>query len=915
MTARTNFIAMVPDDETPRSEGTLNATGEERDSRPSSSSIDEEPLLKPKGGKGADVAGSERRKLSCTSKLRVGTWNVRSLYEGKMEVILREMMRTNISLLGLSEVRWTGGGHFTSGEYRIYFSGNETSRANGVAVVCHKSVAACVMGYDPVSDRIMTIRVRGKPINMTVIQIYAPTTAAVEECVEGFYEQLQKTIDSIPKGDAIIIMGDMNAKVGEGTSSQAMGRFGLGERNDAGDRLIEFCEINNLGLMNTFFPQPKRRLYTWTSPDGKHRNQIDYIMCNNRWRSAIQAMRTLPGADCGTDHELLMAEIRVKLRKSKRKCAPTRYDMERVSEGYRVDISNRFRALDLLSKEPDEIWLAIKNAMNLAAEEHIPRVQRKRRVPWISDEAIAIAKERREAKAQGGDQGKVRSLNCDFQRQVRRDKGKYFADICSQIEESNRLGKTRDLFKKVKEITGKFTPHMGGVKSRRGKSIQEADDIKKRWREYVEELYSKDVSVTEPFEPTGFAQEPSVTEAEVRRAIHDIKSNKAPGIDNIPIELVRLAGEEGVKVITLLCQKIWQTGTWPEEWKQSVYIPIPKSGNAKECSNYRTIALISHTSKVLLKIIQGRMEQIVTRELPDVQAGFRKGRGTRDQIANVRWMWERAREYNQGVFLCFIDYSKAFDCVDHETMWNTLRRMGIPEHLISLLHNLYDKQTATVRTEHGDTEQFGIGKGVRQGCILSPMLFNLYAERVMREAGLEDSEVGVRVGGRVLNNLRYADDTTLAAETEEGLRKLIQDVTRASKKAGLHLNIKKTKVMSNAGITEFMVDGERIEVVKSFNLLGSIVEEEGTCRSELSRRLSLGRAAMTGLARIWKDRDLKITTKARLVRALVFPVAIYGCETWTLGKAQKIRLELSRCGVGGGCFGFHGRREERTNLF
>ena len=155
-------------------------------------------------------------------------------------------------------------------------------------------------------------------------------------------------------------------------------------------------------------------------------------------------------------------------------------------------------------------------------------------------------------------------------------------------------------------------------------------------------------------------------------------------------------------------------------WKRSVFIPIPKKGNAKECSNYCTIALISHTSKVMLKIIQARLQQYVNCELPDVQAGFRKGRGTRDQIVNIRWIMEKAREFQKNIYFCFIDYAKAFDCVDHNKPWKILKEMGIPDHLNCLLRNLYAGQEATVRTGHGTTDSFQIGKGVHKSCILSP---------------------------------------------------------------------------------------------------------------------------------------------------------------------------------------------------
>ena len=208
----------------------------------------------------------------------------------------------------------------------------------------------------------------------------------------------------------------------------------------------------------------------------------------------------------------------------------------------------------------------------------------------------------------------------------------------------------------------------------------------------------------------------------------------------------------------------------PQGWKWSVLFPIPKRGNAKECSNYCTIAVLSHASKVILKSLQARLQQYVNHELPDIQAGFRKGRGTRDQIANIHWIIEKSRESPKNIYFCFIDYTKAFDCVDHNKLWKILKEMGIPDQLTYLLRNLYAGQEATVRTGHGTTDWFQIRKGVRQGCILSPCLFILYAEYIMWNARLEEAQAGLKIAGRNINNLRYADDTTLMAESEEDER-------------------------------------------------------------------------------------------------------------------------------------------------
>ena len=207
-----------------------------------------------------------------------------------------------------------------------------------------------------------------------------------------------------------------------------------------------------------------------------------------------------------------------------------------------------------------------------------------------------------------------------------------------------------------------------------------------------------------------------------------------------------------LKYCTQHTSKFGKLSSWPQDWKRSVFIPIPKKGNAKECSNYHPFALIWHASKVMLKILQARLQQYRNWELQDFQAGFRKGRGTRDEIANICWIIEKAREFHRNI--CFIDYVKAFDCVDHNKLWKILQEMGIPDHLTFLLRNLYAGQEATVRSGQGTTGWFQIGKGVRQGCILSPYLFNFYAEYIMWNAGLDEAQAGSKIAGRNINHLR-----------------------------------------------------------------------------------------------------------------------------------------------------------------
>ena len=214
---------------------------------------------------------------------------------------------------------------------------------------------------------------------------------------------------------------------------------------------------------------------------------------------------------------------------------------------------------------------------------------------------------------------------------------------------------------------------------------------------------------------------------------------------------------------------------------------------------------------------------------------------------------EKAREFQKNIYFCFIDYAKAFDWVDHNKLWTILKEMGIPDNLTCLLRNLYAGQEATVRIGHGTTDWFQIGKGVRQGCILSPCLHNLYAQYTMRNAGLDEAQTGIKIARKNINNLRYTNDTTLMAESKEELKSLLMKVME-SEKAALKLNIQKTKIMVSGCITSWQIDWETMEIVTDFIFLGSKITTDGDCSHEIKRHLFLGRKAMISLDSILKSR-------------------------------------------------------------
>ena len=293
----------------------------------------------------------------------------------------------------------------------------------------------------------------------------------------------------------------------------------------------------------------------------------------------------------------------------------------------------------------------------------------------------------------------------------------------------------------------------------------------RRWTEYCSELYdyraTGDPEVLNVPAATNSDNYP-ILRTEVEAAMKALKKGKSAGVDNIPGELVQAGGEAMTSALLTICNKIWQTGEWPTTWTQSLIITLPKKGNLQQCQNYRTISLISHPSKVMLKILFNRLKPQAERIIAEEQAGFRAGRSTTEQIFNLRIICERYLQHQQDLYHVFIDFKKAFDRVWHAALWATMNLYNISNNLIKVMQNLYDKATSAVYLNNSIGDWFRTTVGVRQGCLLSPTLFNIFLERIMEDA-LEGHEGPVSIGGRTIQNLHFADDIDGLAGKEEEL--------------------------------------------------------------------------------------------------------------------------------------------------
>ena len=310
----------------------------------------------------------------------------------------------------------------------------------------------------------------------------------------------------------------------------------------------------------------------------------------------------------------------------------------------------------------------------------------------------------------------------------------------------NRRGMIDKMYSKVKDLTWKKKEQKSSsIQNKQGVLLKEPDEINERWKEYIEELYNKDEKPSEiEMERESEVEQdqlgPTVMGSEILQAIKDLKNGKAEGEDEIPAELLKILSEEGERHLVEICKDIYNTGTWPADFLRSTIVPLQKKPNAQRCEDHRTISLISHASKVLLRVLNTRMRARTTDYIGWDQFGFRKGVGTREAMAIMRIMAERNIEHNQKVYVCFVDYEKAFDRVDWKKLMEILKSLGVDWKERRLITSLYMGQTATVRTTHGMAGPCIIGRGVRQGCLLSPLLFNIYAEAMMKEAMEEVDE-------------------------------------------------------------------------------------------------------------------------------------------------------------------------------
>jgi len=852
----------------------------------------------------------------------VGTWNARTLKtEESLPILERELSRYNCDIVGVSETHRLGTEEFFIGDHKFVGQGRTDGvHRSGVGFLLSRRAQAALIEFKPVSDRLVGVTLHTAVGTATIFQVYAPTSAASDVEIDLFYANLQTQLSKTRPNDVVMVIGDFNAKVGSdmSTNRSAVGPFGLGNANERGEQLVHFCNMNNMIITNTCFQQQKaNRLWTWESPDGVTHNQIDFIIVNRKWRSSVMNCRSFPGADVGSDHQLVIANFRLKLKKRESPENRGKFDVKKLKDPaiattYREQFAVSAVGLQSCEGGADEMWGKVKAAFNSTAGSVLGRARRGRQKDWISGDTYKLVDERRVLKAhkqENAATAKYYNFLCrEIRRRCKKDREEYINGICQEVEQAHLQKKSKKVFEGIKKIQQKRSQQSNVIKDKQGSILTDPAEVKARWEEHFSELYNQVNStddtvlleIPEDNGSCGDADSPAITKDEVRWAISCLKRDKAPGVDMVTAEEIIAAGEDGVDVMFVLCSKIWTEERIPEEWKQSIIVPIFKKKDKLVCDNYRGISLLCHAEKLVATIILHRIRPRTEEILSEAQAGFRSGRSTIDQLLSLRLIAEKYQGYDKDMYICYVDFQKAFDSVWRRGLWQTMRHLGYDRKVIRLLESLYRSTKSAVRvgTKGEVSNWFETLVGVLQGCVLSPLLFNIMLEVVMALADVD--EAGILVSGARISNLRFADDIAFLADGQPELQQQISQLHTTSSRFGLKISTSKTEVQCisrQPPRLQINIDGTELNQVEQFTYLGGVISQDARCEADIRRRVNLATGVASSLNTVWESRDISVKTKVRVYEALVMSVLLYNSETWTMKGTDESRLRVFEMSV------------------
>ena len=788
--------------------------------------------------------------------LKVACWNVRTMLdradscrpERRSALIAHELSRLNIDIAALSEVRFSGEGSLQEhgAGYTLYWSGKpETERRlSGVGFMVRNSIASKLENQPTGhSNRIIAMRL---PLwnqqYATLFSVYSPTLKAEPAEKDRFYSDLRSLIQSTPADDKVVILGDFNARVGQDSETWkgVLGKHGVGNCNENGRLLLEFCAEKQFTITNTIFQQKNSLKTTWMHPRSKNWHLIDYVLVRQRDIQDVCHTRVMPSAECYTDHRLVRCKLRLLFKPKPRKGgAPKKkfkvvcfQSAERTAD-FQAGLQLRLVDYSCQVDPPLEtLWVHLKTAISQTAEEVLGYTTRKNK-DWFDEnnqEIQELLTQKRSAHqahlAQPSCPEKkaaFRLVCSKLQRKLREIQNEWWTNLAKSTQMCADAGDYRGFYEALKAVYGPIYQVRSPLRSADGlELLTDKTAILSRWSEHFQALFNANRTVEDsvilriPQQPVKAELDNPPSFEETTKAIKQIKCGKAAGVDGIPPEAWKHGGPALHRKLHELFLCCWEQGKLPQDLRDAVIITLYKNkGEKSNCDNYRGITLLSIAGKILARMLLNRLVPTIAEDsTPESQCGFRRNRSTTDMVFVLRQLQEKCREQNKGLYVSFVDLTKAFDTVSRKGMWQIMERLGCPPRFLNMVIQLHDDQRGQVRLNSDLSEPFAISNGVKQSCVLAPTLFSIFFSMMLRQAteDLNDDDgiyIRYRLDGNLFNlrrlqahtktqeqlirDLLFADDAALVAHTERALQRLTSCFAEAAQLFGLEISLKKLR--------------------------------------------------------------------------------------------------------------------------
>lgn len=824
--------------------------------------------------------------------LKICTYNVRSLSSTERFIELTEALEEiDHDVVGLAEVRRNGCDIEEHTKHIFCFKG-ETKGLFGVGFLIKKQLKECIVNFTGISERVAILKLRINNETVSLIQVYAPTAKSKDEEIEKFYNDLTSAHDLID--ETVLVMGDFNAKIGKPQQHEQLilGQYGYGIRNERGERMLQYAYENKLSIMNSYFKKKQSRMWTWCSPDGKTKNEVDFIMSNKpKYFTNIEVLNKV---NYPSDHRIIRASLTItKLKKNRKTFNPitrmlkTESDINNYIKNLEVGFSNRISTFHNLNCQEYYDSLTEIILYSLRTKE-IEKDNKNKKHKILKESTLDLIKKRTALTLQ---KNKTRKMKDELKeiykkahKAIREDYKKYRKEIFEK-----NLRNFRSEKRALKELnTHKKWIQSLGDNQEKPKTRK---DILECATTFYKELYSKAQNENSEEETIlsyeGTSEIGEVTESEILQQIKKLKYNKSPGPDNISNEALKWGAQLIIPFLKELFNMVFKLEQVPHQWCKSDIILLYKKGDPKEINNYRPISLLATIYKVFSSLLLNRITTKIEERQPLEQAGFRSGFSTTDHIHAIEQLLEKFKEFNQPLYIGFIDYRKAFDTISHCAIWKALRSCNVETKYINIIKTIYSNSTSNVRLEKTG-EDITINRGVRQGDPLSPKLFIAVLENIFQNLDWKYS--GIWIHGKHLSHLRFADDIVVFAKSPLELEKMMQDLNRESKKVGLHMNAEKTNIMSNSHHKLIQIEGIKINYVTDYIYLGKKISfDPNSNEEEVERRIRNSWKSFWTRKEILKGNyDMEI--KRTVMDTCILPCLTYACQTWTYTKKIRNRL-------------------------